>query len=176
MNAYWLEQAGADLPAENDWLSPRETACLERMRFAKRRDDWRLGRWTAKRALAVWLQVPAQPLVLAKIEIHPAPSGAPKAWFANKPATVSISLSHRAGKAMCAIAPPGVDLGCDLELIEPHSGAFVGDYFTADEQAWVAQGTAVDRNCRFGNVVEREGERAESPAHRASGRHPVCGG
>lgn len=141
MNVHWLQQAAADLPPENDWLSGSENARLKGMRFAKRRADWRLGRWTAKRALAVWLQVPAQPLVLAKIEIHPAPSGAPEGFFANEPAAVSISLSHRAGKAMCAIAPPGVDLGCDLELIEPHSDAFVADYFTADEQAWVAHGT-----------------------------------
>jgi 4'-phosphopantetheinyl transferase len=149
MNTYWLEQAEEDLPVEDDWLSARETARMESMRFAKRRMDWRLGRWTAKRALAVWLQVPAQPLVLAKIEVHPAPSGAPEAFLANKPVAATISLSHRAGRAMCAIAPPGVDLGCDLELIEPHSDAFVADYFTAEEQALVARATAQDRDRRL---------------------------
>jgi hypothetical protein len=36
------------VPAENDWLSAIEGVCLNSMRFAKRRNDWRLGRWTAK--------------------------------------------------------------------------------------------------------------------------------
>lgn len=35
-------------------------------------------------------------------------------------------------------------LGCDLELIEPHSDALVADYFTADEQAMVARTLAAD--------------------------------
>lgn len=37
-------------------------------------------------------------------------------------------------------------LGCDLELIEPHSDALVADYFTADEQAMVARTLAADRS------------------------------
>jgi len=139
MNVYWLEQSEGEVPSENGWLSASENVCLSGMRFAKRRVDWRLGRWTAKRALAVWLQVPALPLVLAKIELRPAPSGAPEAFFSNKPATVAVSLSHRAGRALCAIAPWGVELGCDLEMIEPHSDAFVADYFTDTEQALVAR-------------------------------------
>jgi 4'-phosphopantetheinyl transferase len=146
MNVYWLEQTEADVPAENDWLSASEAACLKGMRFAKRRADWRLGRWTAKRALAVCLQVPGHPHVLAKIEIRPAPSGAPEAFFANQPVAVTISLSHRAGTAMCAIGLSGVDLGCDLEVIEPRSDAFVADYFTAKEQALVARAPATDRS------------------------------
>jgi 4'-phosphopantetheinyl transferase len=134
------------VPAENDWLSVSEAACLKGMHFAKRRADWRLGRWTAKRALAVCLQVPAHPHLLAKIEIRPAPSGAPEAFFANKPAALTISLSHRAGTAICALASFGVDLGCDLEMIEPHSDAFVADYFTAQEQALLARAPATDRS------------------------------
>jgi len=146
MNVYWLEQTEADVPAENDWLSPGEVACLEGMRFPKRRADWRLGRWTAKRALAVCLQAPPHPGVLAKIEIRAAPSGAPEAFFAGKPAAVTISLSHRAGTAMCAVGLSGVDLGCDVEVIESRSDAFVADYFTANEQALIARSPATDRS------------------------------
>jgi 4'-phosphopantetheinyl transferase len=145
MDVYWLEQTEADVPQRSDWLSASEAARLNDMRFAKRRADWRLGRWTAKRAVAVCLNVPAHPQGLAEMEIRPAPSGAPEVFFANKSAPVTISLSHRAGTAVCAVALSGAALGCDLELIEPRSDGFVADYFTTEEQALVARAFAADR-------------------------------
>src|SRR5208282_5857999 len=143
MNVYCLEQHEGDVPTENDWLSPNEAVCLNGLRFAKRRADWRLGRWTAKCALSVYL--PAQHLTLKEIEIRPASSGAPEAFVGNEPAAVTISLSHRAGTAICAVAMSGMKLGCDLEVIEPRSDAFVADYFADDEQALVASASAADR-------------------------------
>jgi len=146
MDVYWLEQSEANLPVGDDWLSASETARLATMRFAKRRNDWRLGRWTAKNALAYYLKVPAHPRVLASIEILPAPSGAPEVFFQGKPAAATISLSHRGGNAACAVARSSGVLGCDLELIEPRSDAFVSDYFTAEEQAFVAAASLLDRS------------------------------
>ncbi len=146
MNVYWLEQSEADVPAENDWLSANETVCLKRMRVAKRRADWRLGRWTAKQALSICLDVPAHPQVFRKMEIRPAPDGAPEAFFDKQPATVTISLSHRDGIAACAVVRSHVEMGCDLEMVEPHSDAFVADYFTLEEQALVARTSAADRD------------------------------
>jgi 4'-phosphopantetheinyl transferase len=145
MNVYWLEQTEADVPAENDWLSANEAACLKGMRFAKRRGDWRLGRWTAKRALSAFLDIPAHPEIFKKMDIRSAPSGAPEVFFANQPATVAISLSHRAGIAACAVAMSGAEMGCDLEMVEPRSDAFVADYFTNEEQALVARTSPADR-------------------------------
>ncbi len=145
MNVYWLEQTEADVPAENDWLSANEAVCLSGLRFARRRADWRLGRWTAKRALSIALDMPAHSQVLKKIDIRPAPSGAPEAFVNNQPAMVTISLSHRDGKAICAVAPSGVEMGCDLEVVEPRSDAFVADYFGVEEQALVAREFAADR-------------------------------
>jgi len=148
MEVYWLEQTEADLPSADDWLSPSEGAWLNTMRFSKRRSDWKLGRWTAKNALALYLlylKVPADPQVLASIEIRPAPSGAPEAFFQNKPAVATISISHRAGIAACAVACSSGVLGCDIETIEPRSDAFVADYFTTAEQSFVAQAPAADR-------------------------------
>ena len=84
MEVYWWEQAEADLPAHDDWLSAGEAATLAGMHFAKRRADWRLGRWTAKQALAAYLHLPDDPHALAGIEIRPAPSGAPETFLANK--------------------------------------------------------------------------------------------
>ncbi len=145
MNVYWLEQTEADVLAESSWLNASEIAKLDGMRFAKRRADWRLGRWTAKHALAAYLNLPADACVLARVEIRQATSGAPEVFVANKPAAVTISLSHRDGIAACAVAPGSVEVGCDLEVIESHSDAFISDYFTAEEQALVRQSYAADR-------------------------------
>jgi 4'-phosphopantetheinyl transferase len=146
MQVYWLEQTEADLPAGNDWLSASEAARLRTFRFAKRRNDWRLGRWTAKSAVAHFLKVPADPQVLASLEIRSAPSGAPEVFFQNNPAAVAISLSHRAGIAACAVTGSNGVLGCDLEIIEPRSDAFLTDYFTTEEQSFVVGNCAGDRS------------------------------
>ena len=145
MNVYWLEQTEPDVPSANEWLSARELAQLNAMRFAKRRADWQLGRWTAKNAVAACFQLPADLQHLARIEVRPDPSGAPETFLGNKWAPVTISLSHRAGRAVCAVAPYRSALGCDLEVIEPHSDAFVADYFTTGEQALVARAAPAER-------------------------------
>ena len=75
METHWLEQTEADLPAHDDWLSADEAVLLSHLRFAKRRADWRLGRWTAKRAAAAYLNLPGDPRSLREIEVRPAPSG-----------------------------------------------------------------------------------------------------
>jgi len=146
MNVYWLEQTDADMPVTNDWLSGWEATSLSRLRFAKRRSDWRLGRWTAKQAVALLLNMPARRDALAGIEIRQASSGAPEVFFASQPSPVTISLSHREGAAVCAVAPSSIALGCDLEVIEPRSDTFVTDYFTPEEQALVARASARDRS------------------------------
>lgn len=142
---FWLQQTEADVPANNDWLCANEALCLSGMRFPKRRGDWRLGRWTAKRAFAAYWGCSAESRLLSEIEIRSALSGAPEVVLAGKPAAASISLSHRAGKAMVAVSGPGVALGCDLEIVEPRSEEFVADYFTSEEQALVAATSVPDR-------------------------------
>src|ERR1039457_3159351 len=139
MKVYWLEQIEGDVPADNDWLSANEVVCLDAMRFAKRRSDWRLGRWTAKCALSAYLSVPADVRSFKEMEVRPAPDGAPEAFVGDQPAAVTISLSHRSGVAICGVATFGVYIGCDLEIVEPRSTDFVADYFTAEEQARAAR-------------------------------------
>lgn len=146
MDLYWLEQTESDVPDPNDWLGPHETACLAAMRFLKRRSDWRLGRWTAKQALAACLNLPTNLPALASLEIRAAPSGAPEVFLHGQPADVAISLSHRAGTAMCTVGPHGSNFGCDLEMVEPRSPAFVDNYFTADEQALIADTPPPERS------------------------------
>jgi 4'-phosphopantetheinyl transferase len=145
MDVYWLEQAAADVPADDAWLSAGETARLNSMRFAKRRADWRLGRWTAKRALAIHLRMAVEAETLAGIEIRAALSGAPEVFFSDRRAAISISISHCGGRAICAVAPSAAALGCDLEFVEERSYAFVTDYFTIREQALIGEVSAADR-------------------------------
>jgi len=85
------------------------------------------------------LTLPCDPATLAAIELRPDAWGAPWAFFADRPAPVALSLSHRGGRAVCAVAAPGALLGCDLELAELRHNAFVTDYFTAEEQALIAR-------------------------------------
>lgn len=139
MRVYLLEQPQAAVPAGNDWLCDHEIQLLKNMRFLKRRTDWRLGRWTAKCAVATCLSLPTSERALAKIEIRSSSSGAPEVYLGSTGPSLTISLSHREGTALCAIARAGVQLGCDLELVEPHSGGFIADYFHPDEQAWLAR-------------------------------------
>src|SRR5271169_4923545 len=134
MDVYWLEQNESDVSTENHWLSAGEILCLTALRFAKRRTDWRLGRWTAKRALAACLHLPADLPALANVEIRTASSGAPEVFLRNQRDPVTISLSHSAGAAICAVVLSATSLGCDLETVEPRIPTFAADYFTANEQ------------------------------------------
>ena len=139
MDVYWMEQTLADLPASDDWLNEHEAIRLTSMRIPKRRNDWRLGRWTGKQVVARYLGLADERHSLREIEIRSAPSGAPEVFIDYQRARVSISLSHRGGTAMCAIAESSVALGCDLEIVERHSPAFITDYFTAREQSIITE-------------------------------------
>jgi 4'-phosphopantetheinyl transferase len=140
MRVYWLEQSEGDVPApptgstEANWLSASERVRLATLRFPKRRTDWLLGRWTAKRAVAERLKLSRNLQDLADVEIRAAADGAPEVFLAGQSAPVAISLSHREGFAVCAVAPEGTAVGCDLELIEPRDEVFVADYFSAEER------------------------------------------
>ena len=138
MSLFWLSQGMADAPVDDAWLSPREGAWVARMRFPKRRSEFRLGRWTAKRALALYLGRQASAEALRSIEIDRAPDGAPSPLVDGRPAEAYVTMTDRADQAVCLVGPPGTALGCDLELVEPRSEAFVADFLTPAEQRLVA--------------------------------------
>lgn len=144
MEVLWLEQRAEDVPESDDWFSSKEILRLAMLKIPKRRTDWRLGRWTAKCAVAVCLGMDCDPESLSKIEIVADISGAPKAFVAGKAAGVTISLSHRARVGACAATTSTAALGCDLELVEMRSEAFLKDYFTDQEQVMLA-GAGEDR-------------------------------
>jgi 4'-phosphopantetheinyl transferase len=145
-DVYWLEQTQGDVPAGTDWLGPMEAECLQSLHFAKRRNDWLLGRWTAKQALAESLGAPYDFAALARIEILAAESGAPEIFLSGQKIHTTISLSHRAGMAMCCVSFGGGRVGCDLETTETRSGAFIADYFTARERALIERTPEKDRS------------------------------
>ncbi len=128
----WLSQRAADVPAGDGWLGVQEREVLGRLRLERRRADWRLGRWTAKTAVGAWLSLaPARVQILARAD------GAPEAWLDGQPAPVSVSISHRSGRALAAVADAPAIAGCDLELIEVRSEAFIREWLTPVEQQLV---------------------------------------
>ena len=107
-----------------------ERAVLAGLAVAKRRADWRLGRWTAKSLVAAVLDVPVH-----RIEVRAADDGAPDAFVDGAVADWSLSLSHRDGVAVAAIASRPTRVGIDLETLETRSDAFVREWLSSDEQA-----------------------------------------
>ncbi len=142
---WWLARGEDQLPAAADWLSAAERTRAGAFRYTKRRNDFLLGRWTLKLAVAKVLGWPDDPAVLARIEGRTAPSGAPRLYIDGQPATHGVSLTDRAGCAVCLVAASPVAVGCDVEIVEPRSDAFVRDYLTQAEQRLVdAAGSARD--------------------------------
>jgi 4'-phosphopantetheinyl transferase len=131
------------------FLSLAEREVLASLRFPKRRREWLMGRWTAKR-----LFVSAHPdyagLPLQEISVRNDPDGAPYLSTTREGrVALSLSISHRDDRAFCALlAPPRVAddggssparwaVGADMERVEPRDPAFVNDFFTAAEAAHV---------------------------------------
>jgi len=144
----WLSQRLADVPTGEDWLGTNERLVLQSLRIERRRADWRLGRWTAKLALGAWLSLPPP-----RLEVLAASDGAPEAWLDGARLPVSISLSHRGGRSLAVVADRPVTAGCDLELIEPRSDAFIRDWLTPDEQSAVLARPTADGRELIANLI-----------------------
>lgn len=138
-----LLAGSAEVPEGDAWLSSEEIERQQRFPIDRRRADFRLGRWTAKRAVAAWLGESIEEL--SRIVLRPDPDGAPAAFLDGEPLPVAVSFSHRAGRAACAVAPAGTRLGCDLEWVEPRSEDFIRDFFTPPEVDLVLGAPCEDR-------------------------------
>ena len=136
----WLSQHLAEVPSGEEWLGENERRVLASMHAERRRSDWRLGRWTAKAALSSWLGVSAR-----RIEVLAGGDGAPEAWLDGAPAALSVSLSHRGGRALAAVADSPQIAGCDLELVERRSDAFVREWLARPEQRLISSCTGEQR-------------------------------
>ncbi len=142
VSIYWTLGGGATvmadpLPLEQS-LSLAEQVYFQNLHFPRRRADWLLGRWVAKCLLRA-ADERLRDYALRRISVLRNAQGAPQVWVTpDTPYPVALSLTHREGWAACALAPaPDLMLGIDLECIEPRASAFVADYFTAEERAYV---------------------------------------
>ncbi len=142
---WWLARAESQLPPAGDWLSRAERARADMLRYAKRRTDFLLSRWALKLAVARLSGWPEDYARLAGIEARSSASGAPELYVGGLPDPRGISLTDRAGCAVCLVAAGPAAIGCDLELVEPRTDAFVRDYLTEREQRWV-MGSGADRD------------------------------
>jgi 4'-phosphopantetheinyl transferase len=150
----WLIQSTAGHPALARGIAPagllseQEQLRLVELKTVKRRSDWLIGRWTAKHLVQAYVerQTGAQ-LRLNMLTVVNDPDGAPRIiadcrvqsadYDLNLQSVISkleLSISHCNGYAFCALSDmDGVQIGADIERIEPRAPAFAEDYFTAHE-------------------------------------------
>jgi 4'-phosphopantetheinyl transferase len=153
----WLLRTSVDHP---DMAAGRLPAGLltheEREQFAgllnpRRRRDWLLGRWTAKRlAQAHIVATRGFCPVLASFFIAYEASGAPYLASDNlalrgdcetSRIPLALAISHSHGYAFCTLcaSPLGaVRLGADIELVGPRDEDFAKEFLTLDEQRMIA--------------------------------------
>ncbi len=140
---YWLTQEFSDVPEDEDWLSEGERTRIAGMRFPKRRNDFKLGRWTAKRAFGALLSYSVPQYRM--LEIRAADDGAPEPRLNGALLEFGISISHSRGRSLSAIGPQDAGIGCDLEFIEHHDRDFFRDCFTPAELAIFEQNMLRDQ-------------------------------
>lgn len=151
---HWLTQTNADLPVTPTaaWLSLAERERLATLHVPKRRQEWLLGRWTAKRLVQTFLADEAGlEAELYELSVVAEPSGAPTLAIERQTlrlalAPVHLSISHSAGAAFCALSAGGGPVGADIERVEPRHPAFAGDYFTPAELLRIAAAEAAARD------------------------------
>ncbi len=145
-----LDRAGID-EDPGRILSTSELEIYAGYTVPKRRRDWLLGRWTAKRVLhhvvraRLGIDIP-----LSELSIRRADTGVPQPDLPPMPAIgpMSLSISHSGGQAAAAITTaPGAVVGIDLEPVVPRHPRLPEDYFTDAEQQFVrkALGPLCDR-------------------------------
>ncbi len=149
---YWLMQTQAEMPEMEQYLAAyldeAEREKLASLHMEKRRRDWLLGRWTAKRLLqkVIW-EATKTTVPLDLIAINNNGDGVP---YYQSPITnlqLSISLSHGNGRAfVAAVVKPDWLLGADMELVAPRPAGFVAEYFTEAEAELIERVNGVGRD------------------------------
>jgi 4'-phosphopantetheinyl transferase len=129
----WCRCTSDEVPAGDDWLTPAERAVQTRFVVPKRLADWRLGRWTAKSALHAAIGVAE-----GEVSVIAAGDGAPEPYIGDDRVPVSLSISHREGVGTAAVGSAGIVVGIDLEVVEPRTDAFIGDWFGEIDQQRIA--------------------------------------
>jgi 4'-phosphopantetheinyl transferase len=146
----WLIQTPADYSETGlithpaGFLHPVEQQKLAGFKIEKRRQDWLLGRWTAKRLMQDYLarttgQYPAS----SELVIANSPDGAPFVSLSTangaqlRRLPLCLSISHSGDHALAALWAEAM-VGTDIEQVERRPPSFVNTFFTEEEIAHLA--------------------------------------
>ena len=149
----WLAIGEDQIPVGREWLTEAEGTRAASMRFRKRRTEYLLRRLAGKRAVAAIIGLPADPASLGRVGVLNRPTGAPFAQVDGRDLDLDVSLSDRAGSAVCLVGPDLGAVGCDLELVEPRSDGFIRDFLTVAEQDFVGSMPDVDARDAAANLI-----------------------
>ena len=156
---HWLLESTSTHPGLAQGICPdgllndAELRHWHSLRTPKRRREWLLGRWTAKRLLqAVIARQCGLQLPYERLTILNAPSGAPIVSAACLE-RVTLSFSHCGERAFGAawvqdLMHPDAPcaLGADLERVEPRIATFADDYFSSPERNLVSRSDPAARD------------------------------
>ena len=123
-----------EVPNELIWLHPQELLVYGKFKIQKRKNDWLLGRWTAKSLFSSNFDIN---LSLKQIEIRANTNRAPDIFVNNRLLQWVVSISHSHSRSLCALANQGEGIGCDIEKIEQRNPSFIRDYYTAKEKEYI---------------------------------------
>jgi 4'-phosphopantetheinyl transferase len=142
----WMARGEHEIPSAETWLTADEVTRAAGLRFTKRRTEYLLRRWVCKQAVVAATGMPSDLQSLVRVEVANHPGGAPYVQVDGAPLTLDVSLSDRAGWAVCVVAERRGRVGCDVEIVEPRSAGFVADFLTPAEQDYVASRPDDDRH------------------------------
>jgi 4'-phosphopantetheinyl transferase len=149
----WLVRGEEQVPAGDQWLTGTEAARAAGMRFTKRRNEYLVRRFAGKCAVATAVGLPADPISLGRIGVLNRMTGAPYVEVDGRTLGLDISLTDRAGWAVCLVGPDLGAVGVDLEIVEPRSDGFVSDFLTPAERAVVAADPSRDWHDAAANLI-----------------------
>ena len=171
-------------------LADEERARLDSLRVPKRRQDWLLGRWTAKQLVRRYLAESGPPPALDALLIRADEDGAPYAALVQPAATnrlpISLSISHSGPCSFCALsAARDASVGADIEMIEPRPLSLAEQFFTREELAQVMAAPEGERDALITLIWSakeaflkcvREGLRVDTRKIQCSGIAEIEGG
>jgi 4'-phosphopantetheinyl transferase len=149
----WLVRGEEQVPPGQQWLTGAEAARSGGMRFTKRRNEYLVRRYAGKCAVAAAVGLSEDPPDLGRIGVLNRRTGAPYVEVDGRTLGLDISLTDRAGWAVCLVGPDLGAVGVDLEIVEPRSDGFVSDFLTPAEQAVVAADPSRDWHDAAANLI-----------------------
>ena len=119
MRIGWLLTDRGELPEGSNWLTPEEDGLCQSLRCPNRQADWRLGRWTAKKAAALWL---GEDLPAGLLSIRPTPEGAPEVYRNGAPAPLALERGSVVRRCEAEERPCLISKRLPTSMAAPSSG------------------------------------------------------